>query len=53
MVCAQFNDAKMVSLPKEKIIFSYKNSQEKSDILDTKSFLGSLKQVLAKIPVKL
>ena len=46
-------ELKMVSLPKEKIIFSYKNSQEKSDILDTKSFLGSLKQVLAKIPVKL
>ncbi len=43
----------MVSLPEQKIIFSYIHSQGKSDILDAKSLESAIEAVLERIPVKL
>ncbi|MGE0266997.1 MAG: hypothetical protein AB7S78_00895 [Candidatus Omnitrophota bacterium] len=46
-------EIKMISLPKGEIIFSDKEGEVKTDILDWKSFKDNIANILARIPVKL
>lgn len=46
-------EIKIISLPKGEIIFSDKEGEVKTDILDWKSFKDNIANILARIPVKL